>query len=123
MKTEEKKERNAEIKKMRETGSTYPEIALAYGISRQRAFQIANNDKGKKKKLDHVEYTLNKELLISLIYKRGMTMRQAANELGIRTDMFSKKIHGVCDFRLSEINALKELLNMTDYEFAYIFLR
>lgn len=112
-----KRERNQNIVDMRNSGKTYGEIAVKYGVSRQRVEQIYR----RAVNVEQSRAIYNKDLLVSLIYKRGETIRSTAKMLGVSPPTMSRKLDGDSEFKFSEMNALRDFLNMTDLEFAYIF--
>lgn len=119
-----KRERNAEIILKHNEGASYADLAKEYNLSRQRIEQICVAPKLRQMKLEKaINMCTNGALLKALIYRNGMTAKEVAGLIGIGVVAFSNKINGKSEFKCGEMKALKELLNMTDYEFAYIFLR
>lgn len=114
-------ERNKEIFEMRQNGMTYKTISEKYNITRQRAQQICRSVNRRNAK--SAEEPVNKNLLLGIIYKRGETAYSIAKKLGISTAAMSHKLNGDSEFKMSEVAAIKRILNLTDLEFAYIFFR
>ena len=123
----EKRERNQEIIRKYNEGVSYVELAKEYNLSRQRIQQIVVRPDRSK----HVQTfddaiansCTNRDLIKAIIYRSGMTEFEVASRIGIGFSTFSNKLSGRNEFKCGEMRALKKLLNMTDYEFAYIFLR
>lgn len=113
-------ERNKEIFEMRQNGMTYKTISEKYNITKQRAQQICRSVNRRNAK--SAEEPVNKNLLLGIIYKRGETAYSIAKKLGISTAAMSNKLNGVSEFKMSEMASIKRILNLTDLEFAYIFL-
>jgi len=64
--------KDTQIKKLIEEGNTYQDVANLYGISRQRAHQLANNVKSPYEKISVRPAT--KEALRRLARERDMSM-------------------------------------------------
>lgn len=63
----------------------------------------------------------NTSLLRKKIDESGYKLRFIASKLGITYQGFLKKINNETEFKASEMQILKELLNLTDAEFEQIF--
>lgn len=63
----------------------------------------------------------NSNLLRVKIDESGYKLRFVAGKLGITYQGFSKKINNETEFKATEIQILKELLNLTDEERDKIF--
>lgn len=63
----------------------------------------------------------NTILLRKMIDKSGYKLRFIASKLGITYQGFLRKINNETEFKASEIQGLKELLNLTDKERDEIF--
>lgn len=63
----------------------------------------------------------NTSLLRKKIDESGYKLRFIAKQLGITYQGFLKKINNETEFKASEIQSLKELLNLTDEERDMIF--
>lgn len=64
----------------------------------------------------------NTSLLRKKLDESGYKLRFIAKQLGITYQGFLKKINNETEFKASEIQALKEFLNLTDEERDKIFL-
>lgn len=58
----------------------------------------------------------NTTLLKELIAKKGLKLKYVADYLGLSAYGLSKKINNEQEFKVSEVNALCELLNIKDLE-------
>ena len=58
----------------------------------------------------------NTTLLKELIAKSGLKLKYVADHLGLSADGFSKKVNNEQEFKVSEVEALCELLNIKDLE-------
>ena len=110
-----KTERNERINMLREAGATYDAIAREFGLTRQRVEQIVHRKKRAK-------VSANGDLLVSMINRRGETVSDVAQKLGMSAPSLSSRIHGRIEFKLSEMVAIKEALDLSDFEFNLIFL-
>lgn len=63
----------------------------------------------------------NTSLLRKMIDNSGYKLRFIASKLGITYQGFLRKINNETEFKASEIQGLKELLNLTDKERDEIF--
>ena len=63
----------------------------------------------------------NTSLLRKKIDESGYKLRFIASKLGITYQGFLKKINNETEFKASEMQILRELLNLTDAEFEQIF--
>lgn len=63
----------------------------------------------------------NTNLLRKKIDESGYKLRFIASKLGITYQGFLKKINNETEFKASEMQILRELLNLTDAEFEQIF--
>ena len=63
----------------------------------------------------------NTSLLRKMIDKSGYKLHFIASKLGITYQGFLRKINNETEFKASEIQGLKELLNLTDKERDEIF--
>lgn len=63
----------------------------------------------------------NTSLLRKKIDASGYKLRFIASKLGITYQGFLKKINNETEFKASEMQILRELLNLTDAEFEQIF--
>ncbi len=63
----------------------------------------------------------NTNLLRKKIDESGYKLRFIASKLGITYQGFLKKINNETEFKASEMQILRELLNLTDTEFEQIF--
>lgn len=63
----------------------------------------------------------NTSLLRKKIDESGYKLRFVASKLGITYQGFLKKINNETEFKASEMQILRELLNLTDAEFEQIF--
>ncbi len=63
----------------------------------------------------------NTNLLRKKIDESGYKLRFIASKLGITYQGFLKKITNETEFKASEMQILRELLNLTDSEFKQIF--
>ena len=66
---------------------------------------------------------MNKFKLKGAIASCGYTQRQLAELLGITNHTFSNKINGNVDFKLSEIEQMRDILKMNEETFLDIFYR
>ena len=57
---------------------------------------------------------MNKALLEYEMKRNGVTALQMSEHLGIDRSTFSKKINGLSEFKLSEIQSIIALLHITD---------
>lgn len=64
----------------------------------------------------------NTSLLRKKIDESGYKLRFIASKLNITYQGFLKKINNETEFKASEMQILRELLNLTDAEFEQIFL-
>lgn len=64
----------------------------------------------------------NTNLLRKKLDESGYKLRFIARQLGITYQGFLKKINNETEFKASEIQSLKEILNLTDEERDMIFL-
>ena len=64
---------------------------------------------------------MNSNLLRGKIAERGLSQAKVAREIGVSAQSFSRKITGKREFRLSEVQALCEILSIENP--ADIFLR
>ena len=60
--------------------------------------------------------------LKTIIGESGLTMGYIAKMLGISRGALNNKIHGLTEFKPSEIKCLRELLKLSDAEIHEIFL-
>lgn len=67
------------------------------------------------------ENMTNTNLLRKKIDESGYKLRFVASKLGITYQGFLKKINNETEFKASEMQILRELLNLTDAEFEQIF--
>lgn len=65
---------------------------------------------------------MNKNLLKSIIYKKGMTIKKVAEKLGITRISLSIKISGKTPFSIKDIKNLRKILGLTDKEIIKIFI-
>ncbi len=63
----------------------------------------------------------NTNLLRKKIDESGYNLRFIASKLGITYQGFLKKINNETEFKASEMQILRELLNLTDAEFEQVF--
>lgn len=63
----------------------------------------------------------NTNLLRKKVDESGYKLRFIASKLGITYQGFLKKINNETEFKASEMQILRELLNLTDSEFEQIF--
>lgn len=66
--------------------------------------------------------TMNKNLLKSIIYKKGLTIKKVAEMLGITRISLSIKISGKTPFSIKDIKNLRKILGLTDKEIIKIFI-
>lgn len=66
--------------------------------------------------------TMNKNLLKSIIYKKGLTIKKVAEMLGITRISLSIKISGKTPFSIKDIKNLRKILGLTDKEIITIFI-
>ena len=65
---------------------------------------------------------MNKNLLKSIIYKKGLTIKKVAEMLGITRISLSIKISGKTPFSIKDIKNLRKILGLTDNEIIKIFI-
>ena len=65
---------------------------------------------------------MNKNLLKSIIYKKGLTIKKVAEMLGITRISLSIKISGKTPFSIKDIKNLRKILGLTDKEIIKIFI-
>ena len=65
---------------------------------------------------------MNKNLLKSIIYKKGLTIKKVAEMLGITRISLSIKISGKTSFSIKDIKNLRKILGLTDKEIIKIFI-
>ena len=65
---------------------------------------------------------MNKNLLKSIIYKKGLTIKKVAEMLGIPRISLSIKISGKTPFSIKDIKNLRKILGLTDKEIIKIFI-
>ena len=65
---------------------------------------------------------MNKNLLKSIIYKKGLTIKKVAEMLGITRISLSIKISGKTPFSIKDIKNLRKILGLTDKEIIEIFI-
>ena len=65
---------------------------------------------------------MNKNLLKSIIYKKGLTIKKVAEMLGITRISLSIKISGKTPFSIKDIKNLRKILGLTDKEIITIFI-
>ena len=65
---------------------------------------------------------MNKNLLKSIIYKKGLTIKKVAEMLGITRISLSIKISGKTPFSIKDIKNLRKILGLTDKEIIQIFI-
>ena len=65
---------------------------------------------------------MNKNLLKSIIYKKGMTIKKVAEMLGITRISLSMKISGKTNFSVEDIKKLRKILGLTNKEIIEIFI-
>ena len=65
---------------------------------------------------------MNKNLLKSIIYKKGLTIKKVAEMLGITRISLSIKISGKTPFSIKDIKNLRKILGLTDKEIINIFI-
>ena len=114
-----KQERLDEIVEKRKSGMTLDAIGKEYGITRERVRQILVRAKCPSGKSAP---EINHGLLLSIIYRTGDTLEDAASRMGCTYQSMRNKLDGRTEFKLSEMLALKREYNMTGLEFALIFL-
>ena len=66
--------------------------------------------------------TMNKNLLKSIIYKKGLTIKKVAEMIGITRVSLSFKIIGKTSFSIKDIKNLRKILGLTDKEIIKIFI-
>lgn len=62
-------------------------------------------------------------LLKDLINEKGLKLEYVAGKLGITRESMSAKINGRRDFRLSEVQMLKQILNLSANDILTIFFK
>lgn len=65
---------------------------------------------------------MNKNLLKSIIYKKGMTIKKVAEKLGITRISLSMKMSGKTQFSIEDIKKLRKILGLTNKEIIEIFI-
>lgn len=65
---------------------------------------------------------MNKNLLKSIIYKKGLNIKKVAEMLGITRISLSIKISGKTPFSIKDIKNLRKILGLTDKEIIKIFI-
>lgn len=65
---------------------------------------------------------LNKNLLKSKMALKGVLVKELAQKIDMNYNNFSAKFCGKTEFRPSEINAIKNVLALTDSEVVEIFV-
>ena len=65
---------------------------------------------------------MNKNLLKSIIYKKGLTIKKVAEMLGITRISLSIKISGKTPFSIKDSKNLRKILGLTDKEIIEIFI-
>ena len=68
---------------------------------------------------------LNRDLLKGAIRSHGMTQEDVALKIGISLSRFNAKINETngAEFSLGEVKSIRQLLDLSDDQFASIFLR
>lgn len=64
---------------------------------------------------------MNKEGLVDAIKNSGLKMEFVAKKGGMSRTAFWRKMNGVSEFTLSEIQTLAQLLNLSPEQIHYIF--
>jgi DNA-binding XRE family transcriptional regulator len=64
---------------------------------------------------------MNKRELDAALARKGMTQEMLASKLGIALVTLNRKINGYRDFKRSEINLIRLVLELTDEETMNIF--
>lgn len=65
---------------------------------------------------------MNKNLLKSIIYKKGLTIKKVAEMLGITRISLSMKMSGKTQFSIEDIKKLRKILGLTNKEIIEIFI-
>lgn len=65
---------------------------------------------------------MNLNLLKGKIVENGYTLSSLREELGISSTAITRKMQGKSEFKLSEVNKIKTLLNISNEETIKIFL-
>lgn len=66
---------------------------------------------------------MNPNLLKSKMALNGETIKSLAEHLGIAYQTCSRKVNGIVDFNQSEMSRIKHRYDLTNKEFAEIFLK
>lgn len=64
---------------------------------------------------------VNKNMLMGIATMRGLSGERLANHLDIAIPTFYRKVNGVSEFKVSEVQALCGLLQLTDEQVRDIF--
>lgn len=101
-------ERWSEMRSMRETGMSYREIGMHYGISRQRVQQILERTPGNYRYSSILE---SYPELQKYMYEHGMNLNDFANSVGINRARFKQCLNHKKKFSDLDIQKIKSVFD------------